>query len=88
MSNVVMYTANVCQYCSMVKRLLARKQVTYTELNIDESTELREAMMQRTKRRTVPKIYIDDFHVGGFDELHALEKAKKLDALLTGPGCR
>lgn len=87
MSNIVMYTGNLCQYCAMAKRLLASKQVAFTELNIDESTELRAEMMQKTNRRTVPQIYIDDLHVGGFDELYALEKARKLDALLAGLGC-
>ena len=66
----------------MAKRLLDRKGLTYTEINVDEKEGLREEMMARTKRRTVPQIYIGDFHVGGFDELYALDQQKKLDAML------
>jgi glutaredoxin 3 len=66
----------------MAKRLLDKKGVTYQELNVDTDPELRQEMMQRTKRRTVPQIYIDDLHVGGFDELRALETRKELDPLL------
>jgi len=66
----------------MAKRLLDKKQATYTEINVDAKAGMREEMMQKTKRRTVPQIYIGDLHVGGFDDLYALEQAKKLDALL------
>jgi glutaredoxin 3 len=66
----------------MAKRLLDKKGAHYQEINVDAEPGLREAMMQKTKRRTVPQIYIDDFHVGGFDELHALDQQKQLDALL------
>jgi glutaredoxin 3 len=66
----------------MAKRLLDKKGATYKELNVDTDPELRQEMMQRTKRRTVPQIYIDDLHVGGFDELRALESNKELDQLL------
>lgn len=66
----------------MAKRLLDRKGVKYTEINVDEKLGLRDEMMVKTKRRTVPQIYIGDLHVGGFDELYALERQKKLDDLL------
>ena len=66
----------------MAKRLLDKKGVTYTEINVDAQLSLREEMMRKTKRRTVPQIYIGDFHVGGFDDLYALEQQKKLDTLL------
>lgn len=66
----------------MAKRLLDKKGVTYKEINVDRESGQREIMMQRTKRRTVPQIYIDDYHVGGFDDLHLLEQQHKLDALL------
>lgn len=66
----------------MAKRLLDRKGVEYTEINVDEKDGLREELIARTKRRTVPQIYIGDLHVGGFEELHALEQQKKLDDLL------
>lgn len=84
MTEVIIYTTKICPYCIMAKRLLDRKGVKYTEINVDETVGLREEMMARTKRRTVPQIYIGDFHVGGFDELYALEQQKKLDGLLFG----
>jgi len=67
----------------MAKRLLDKKGASYTEINVDGNPELREDMMRKTNRRTVPQIYIGDFHVGGFDELYALEQQKKLDGLLS-----
>jgi glutaredoxin 3 len=66
----------------MAKRLLDKKGAHYTEINVDAEPGLRLEMMQKTKRRTVPQIFIDNFHVGGFDELYALDQQKKLDPLL------
>jgi glutaredoxin 3 len=66
----------------MAKRLLDKKGASYTEINVDTQTGLREEMMRKTKRRTVPQIYIGDLHVGGFDDLYTLEQQKKLDTLL------
>ncbi len=66
----------------MAKRLLDRKGVSYNEINVDEKPGMREELMALTKRRTVPQIYIGDYHVGGFEELYALEQQKKLDGLL------
>jgi glutaredoxin 3 len=68
----------------MAKRLLDRKGVNYTEINVDEKAGLREEMMDLTQRRTVPQIYIGDYHVGGFEELYALDQQHKLDSLLSG----
>lgn len=82
MKKILIYTAHRCGYCVMAKRLLDNKNVIYTEINVDEQAEMREKMMQKTRRRTVPQIYIGDFHVGGFDDLYALNKAGKLDLLL------
>ena len=82
MSEILIYTADRCPYCVMAKRLLDKKQAIYTEINVDAKAGMREEMMQKTKRRTVPQIYIGDLLVGGFDDLYALEQAKKLDALL------
>lgn len=82
MPNILIYTTKICPYCVMAKRLLDKKGASYTEINVDSEPGLREEMMRKTNRRTVPQIYIGDFHVGGFDELHALEQQKKLDALL------
>lgn len=83
MPEILIYTTNLCPYCVMAKRLLDKKGVRYTELNVDRQPGLREEMMRKTQRRTVPQIYIGDYHVGGFDDLYTLEQQKKLDALLS-----
>jgi glutaredoxin 3 len=82
MPEILIYTTTICPYCIMAKRLLDKKGASYTEINVDSKPGLREEMMQKTRRRTVPQIYIGDLHVGGFDDLYALEQQKKLDALL------
>ncbi len=82
MPEILIYTTKLCPYCVMAKRLLDKKGVSYTEIHVDAQPGLREEMMRKTKRRTVPQIYIGDLHVGGFDELYALEQQKKLDTLL------
>ena len=82
MPEILIYTTNICPYCVMAKRLLDKKGAAYTEINVGTQTGLREEMMRKTKRRTVPQIYIGDLHVGGFDELYALEQQNKLDTLL------
>lgn len=79
---ILIYTSTICPYCIMAKRLLDKKGAKYQELNVDRDPELRQEMMQRTQRRTVPQIYINDLHVGGFDELRTLETRKELDPLL------
>ena len=82
MPEILIYTTTICPYCVMAKRLLDKKGASYTEINVGSQMGLREEMMRKTKRRTVPQIYIGDFHVGGFDDLYSLEQQKKLDALL------
>jgi len=82
MPEILIYTANLCPYCTMAKRLLDKKGAHYTEINVDGKPGLREEMMLKTQRRTVPQIYIGDLHVGGFDDLYALDQQKKLDPLL------
>lgn len=67
----------------MAKKLFERKGVSYTEINIDSKPGLREEIMEKTRRRTVPQIFIGDRHIGGFDDLHALDMQKQLDPLLT-----
>ena len=84
MANIVMYSTGVCPFCNNAERLLLSKGVTeITKIRIDLEPEQRALMMERTGRRTVPQIYIDDRHVGGFDDLRALDLAGGLDALLT-----
>jgi len=84
MPKIVMYTKNVCPYCSMAQRLLASKGVEWDEINIESGPGLRDEMVDRTGRITVPQIYIGDTHVGGFDEPVALQRAGGLDPLLAG----
>jgi glutaredoxin 3 len=68
----------------MAKRLLSSKNTPYQEINVDLEPGMREEMVKKTKRRTVPQIFIDNKHIGGFDELYALDRNKHLDSLLRG----
>jgi glutaredoxin 3 len=82
-AQVLMYCTAVCPYCIMAERLLKSKGVEQIEkIRVDLEPGLREAMMAKTGRRTVPQIYVGDTHVGGFDDLSALDRAGKLDPLL------
>ena len=84
-ARVLMYSTGVCPYCLMAERLLKAKGVDLIEkIRVDLEPQQRADMMQKTGRRTVPQIYIGDTYVGGFDELSALERGGKLDALLQG----
>jgi len=84
-AHVLMYSTGVCPYCLMAERLLKAKGVEEIEkVRIDLDPEQRTQMMQKTGRRTVPQIYIGGTHVGGFDDLSALDRAGKLDPLLRG----
>ena len=84
-THVLMYSSGVCPYCTMAERLLKNKGVEEIEkIRIDLDPQQRMAMMEKTGRRTVPQIYIGDTHVGGFDDLSALDKLGKLEALLNG----
>ncbi len=83
MPPVTMYSTQVCPYCVMAEKLLQKKGIQNIEkILIDRDPAQREVMMTRTGKRTVPQIYIGDTHVGGFDDLAALDRAGKLDALL------
>jgi glutaredoxin 3 len=87
MAPVEIYTTRWCPYCHMAKGLLKRKGVTFTEIDLSRHRELRSEMIERANgRMTVPQIFIGPVHVGGSDDLHALERAGKLDALLAGDG--
>jgi len=86
MPETLIYTAAHCPYCTMAKKLLDKKGVEYTEINVDSAPGLRQEMMEKTKRRTVPQIYIGERHIGGFDDLHELDMRKELDSLLQGNG--
>lgn len=83
--SVVMYSTGVCPYCERAERLLRERGVTQIDkIRVDLEPERRQEMMERTGRRTVPQIYIGDRHVGGFDDLAALDRAGELMPLLEG----
>ena len=83
MAKVLMYSTAVCPFCVRAEQLLTRKGVTEIEkVRVDLDPARREEMMQKTGRRTVPQIFIGETHVGGCDELYALEHQGKLDPLL------
>ena len=83
MPPVEIFTTPFCGYCHMAKRLLNGKGIAFAETDVSRDPSLRAAMMQRTGgRRSVPQIFIGQTHVGGCDELYALERAAKLDPLL------
>lgn len=83
MARVVVYTTPFCPYCHAAKRLLAAKGVSFEEIDVSADPGLRAQMTQRAGgRNTVPQIFIDETHVGGCDDLHALDRQGRLDALL------
>jgi glutaredoxin 3 len=83
MSSVDIYTTRYCPYCISAKALLTRKKVQFTEIDVSGDPVGRAAMTERANgRMTVPQIFVGDVHVGGSDDLHELERAGKLDALL------
>jgi glutaredoxin 3 len=82
MPKVIMYCTAVCPYCVMAERLLHGKGIAVEKIRVDLDPAQREAMMTRTSRRTVPQIYVGDTHVGGYDDLAALDRGGKLDPLL------
>jgi glutaredoxin 3 len=85
MAPVEIYTTPYCGYCRAAKALLTRKDVAFTEIDVSRDPALRQAMVQRAHgRMTVPQIFIGGDHVGGSDEMHALDRAGKLDAILAG----
>ena len=82
---VVMYVKDWCPYCHRARALLDKKGVEYTEIDIERHPERRAEMITRSGRRTVPQIFIGDVHVGGSDDLHALQAAGELDEVLQNP---
>ena len=86
MAKIVMYSTSVCPFCLMAERLLKSKGVADIEkIRVDLEPERRQEMMQRTGRRTVPQIYVGERHIGGYDDLAALDRAGGLDPLLAAP---
>jgi glutaredoxin 3 len=86
MAKIEVYTTMWCGYCARAKSLLEKKGAAYEENDVMEDAAKRAEMRERSKRTTVPQIFINGQHIGGSDELAALEQAGKLDALLAQPG--
>lgn len=82
MTQVIVYSSDYCPYCMRAKQLLASKNVAFEEIRVDGKPQLRAEMAQKAGRTSVPQIWIGSTHVGGCDDLYALERAGKLDALL------
>jgi glutaredoxin 3 len=82
--NVTLYVSDWCPYCQRAKGLLSRKNVVLNEINVEDDPKLREEMVARSNRRTVPQIFIGDRHVGGCDDLFELDRSGELDRLIQG----
>tara|TARA_B100000427_G_scaffold40918_1_gene29615 strand:+ start:182 stop:436 length:255 start_codon:yes stop_codon:yes gene_type:complete len=83
MKNIIMYTGPMCNFCDAAKRLFSRNNIEYQEIDISSKAGLMDEMIKKSNgRRTIPQIFFDDHHVGGYQELRALEKEEKLEGLL------
>ena len=83
MKNITMYTGPMCSFCDAAKKLFSRNNLKYQEIDISSKDGLRDEMIKKSNgRRTIPQIFFDDYHVGGYVELRALEKENKLKDLL------
>jgi glutaredoxin 3 len=83
MPNVILYGTLFCPYCYAAKRLLKQKGIKYQEIRVDKQANLKQEMIAKSGRFTVPQIFIGDYHIGGYDDLALLEGKGKLDSLLT-----
>lgn len=79
---VVIYTSGFCPYCMWARRMLSDKGVTFEEIRVDREPSQRAVMEQRSGRTSVPQIFIGEFHVGGYDDMAALDRAGRLDPML------
>ena len=82
MPQITIYTTNYCPYCTAAKKLLAAKNVSFDEINVENNPEKRAWLVKTTGQRTVPQIFIDGKSIGGFSELSALDQEEKLDTML------
>ena len=83
MKNITVYSGPLCNFCEAAKRLLARNNLTYTEIDISTKDGLKDEMIKKANgKRTIPQIFFDDHHVGGYVELRELEKSGELNNLL------
>jgi len=83
MPKIVIYTTRICPYCVRAKHLLQRKGIDFDEIRIDLDHDQMKTMIERSRRQTVPQIFIDEIHVGGFDDLARLDARGELDPMLT-----
>lgn len=81
-ATIVMYESMLCGYCRAARQLLEHKELEYTSIGVDGEPAVREEMQQKAGRHTVPQIFIGEQHIGGYDDLAALEKSGELDALV------
>jgi glutaredoxin 3 len=82
MAEVIIYTTPICPYCVRAKQLFKQKGIEWTEIDVSRDANERMALVERTRQRTVPQIFINGQHIGGCDDLYALERAGELDARL------
>ena len=83
MKNIIMYTGPLCNFCEAAKRLFTRNNIKYQEIDISSKEGLMDEMIKKSNgRKTIPQIFFDDQHIGGYDEVRALEKENKLQSLL------
>ena len=83
MKNIVMYTGPLCNFCDAAKRLLVRNNLNFKEIDISSKDGLREEMIKKSNgKRTIPQIFFDEAHIGGYQELRELEKSNKLSNLV------
>ena len=83
MADIDIYTRAFCGYCAAARKLLKKKGAAFNEIDVTMNQQLRQEMVERSGRNTVPQIFIDGQHIGGYDDINALNKQGKLDELLT-----
>ncbi len=79
---ILIYSTLICPYCNAAKRLLKSKQLEYQEIRVDKDPQQRKEMIEKSGRTSVPQIFIDDQHIGGFDDLNAINRSGELDKIL------
>ena len=83
MRNIIMYTGPMCNFCNAAKRLFSRNNIKYQEVDISTKDDLRDEMIKKANgKKTIPQIFFDNIHIGGYEELRVLEKSGKLNNLL------
>ena len=82
MNNITIYSTLICPYCNAAKQLLKNKGLGFTEIRVDLDRQERQLMIQKSGRTSVPQIFINENHIGGFDDLNALNRSGKLDQIL------